>query len=261
MRLRDGRALAYAEFGDPDGVPLFFFHGAGNTRLTRHPDDTIVEQLGVRLITVDRPGVGLSDAHPGRTLMDWAGDVAQLADCLCVDTFSVLGWSAGGPFSLACAHCIPGRIQAAGVMSGLPPLCWSDVFGAVSGLHGRIATFAGRFTDGRPGLGHTAISTTGTTPPPEVRAANRHRFLDLLQGRDWHRVSELAMLARSWGFHLQDIEPVVHFWHGAEDRTIPLSMTHRMCRAVPRAVLTVFPGEGHHAGFTHWREVVQAVTA
>src|SRR5438270_11246965 len=80
--LHDGRSLAFSEFGDPNGVPLLFFHGAGSTCLTRHPDDSIVEDLGVRLITVNRPGIGLSDASPGRRLLDWPADVSQLADAL-----------------------------------------------------------------------------------------------------------------------------------------------------------------------------------
>jgi pimeloyl-ACP methyl ester carboxylesterase len=75
IRLRDGRLLAYAEFGDPSGIPLLFCHGWGDSRLTRHPDDARTAALGIRLITVDRPGFGRSDFQPRRTLLDWPADI------------------------------------------------------------------------------------------------------------------------------------------------------------------------------------------
>ena len=68
IRLPDGRALGFAEYGDPNGAPLFFFHGLWASRLTYHPDDQIARSLGVRLITVDRPGIGLSaQSNPDST--------------------------------------------------------------------------------------------------------------------------------------------------------------------------------------------------
>lgn len=253
--------MAFCELGDPRGTPLLFFHGAGSTRLTRHPDDSIVEQLGVRLITVDRPGVGLSDRCPRRRLLDWPTDVSQLADALSIDHFAVLGWSAGGPFALACAYRLPERVTATGVISGLAPLHWPGLLATVSDTWGRVAGLAETVAS-RSGLRLGSISPfrAGPTRPIEVRAVNRRRLLDLIQAREWSRILELQMLARPWGFHLQDIEGAVHLWHGSRDRTAPLYMAEHILHAIPRAVLTVFPGEGHHVGFTHWREVVRTLT-
>src|SRR5947209_5723448 len=104
LTLRDGRHLAYAEYGDPQGSPVVFLHGWGDSRLTRHPDDRGTAALGVRLLTVDRPGVGWSDFQRGRTLLDWPDDLAQLAGHLGVPRFAILGHSGGGPFALACAR-------------------------------------------------------------------------------------------------------------------------------------------------------------
>ena len=122
LRLPDGRRLAYAEFGDPAGAPLVFLHGWGDSRLTRHPDDAATAALGVRLITVDRPGAGLSDIHAGRTLMDWPRDVAALADSLGIERFPVLGWSGAGPHAAACAHGLPERVTRLGIVCGFAPL-------------------------------------------------------------------------------------------------------------------------------------------
>src|SRR5262245_60740924 len=89
LRLRDGRALAYAEWGDLHGPPVFFFHGSSVSRLWC-PDEEATRAVGVHLISPDRPGVGGSDLQPGRRMADWPVDVAELADALDIDRFAVV---------------------------------------------------------------------------------------------------------------------------------------------------------------------------
>ena len=76
--LHDGRALGYAEYGDRGGKPVFFFQGTPGSRLL-HPDETQLRAFGARLIMLDRPGFGLSDFQSGRRLLDWPGDVGEVA--------------------------------------------------------------------------------------------------------------------------------------------------------------------------------------
>src|SRR4030042_1974723 len=120
--LWDGRHLAYAEYGDPRGKPVFLFHGIPGSRIFRPPPDDLTAANGVRLITVDRPGYGGSDFQPGRRILEWPADVCALADVLGLERFAVCGHSAGGPYVLACAAFIPQRLTAAGVISGLGPV-------------------------------------------------------------------------------------------------------------------------------------------
>ena len=110
IKLRDGRTLGYAEYGDRNGVPVVFFHGTPGSRLMAVPawNDT---SLGIRLIAPDRPGLGLSTYLPHRTLLNWPGDVAELADALKLEKFIVAGVSGGGPHSLACAYALPDRVS------------------------------------------------------------------------------------------------------------------------------------------------------
>jgi hypothetical protein len=79
IRLRGGRRLGYAEWGDPRGGPLLFFHGWPGSRIEARLGDKAASVSGVRLIAIDRPGMGLSDFQPGRTLLDWPADVVQVA--------------------------------------------------------------------------------------------------------------------------------------------------------------------------------------
>jgi len=95
VRFADGRQLGFVEHGDVTGFPMLFFHGHPGNRLFCHPDDSIASSLGIRLICLDRPGFGLSDFQPNRTLLDWAKDVEELATILGFEDFSVLGFSAG----------------------------------------------------------------------------------------------------------------------------------------------------------------------
>src|SRR5256884_7962285 len=103
VRLHDGRALSYAEWGDPSGDPVLHFHGTPGSRLERHVDDRLYGRLGVRYVTIDRPGYGRSDPCPGRSFIDWASDVRSLADALAIERFRIFAVSGGSPFTLAAA--------------------------------------------------------------------------------------------------------------------------------------------------------------
>jgi pimeloyl-ACP methyl ester carboxylesterase len=78
-------------------------------------------EANARIIAADRPGYGLSGFERGRRMLDWPVDVSALVDALQFDRFAVLGISGGGPYAAACAFKIPGRLAAAGVVSGMGP--------------------------------------------------------------------------------------------------------------------------------------------
>lgn len=121
LKLPDGRQLAYELFSGAKGRPVVFHHGTGDSRLARHPDDRLITEAGVRLITVDRPGYGGSTPRLGRTLLDWVPDVVQLADHLGLERFAVVGWSGGGPHALAVAHELGDRISNVVLASSMGP--------------------------------------------------------------------------------------------------------------------------------------------
>jgi len=95
ITLADGRILAHCEWGDPSGSPVLLVHGAPGSRLLC-PDEDATAVAGVRLLTVDRPGYGGSNARPDPSLLGWADDVQALADRLGLERFAVVGFSAGG---------------------------------------------------------------------------------------------------------------------------------------------------------------------
>src|SRR5215213_7280311 len=111
ITLPDGRILAAAEWGDPDGVPFVSIHGTPGGRIgwwEKEPE--IYRRFGLRRITYDRPGYGESTRHAGRRVVDAVADVEHLTAALGIDNFLVSGGSGGGPHALACAALLPDRV-------------------------------------------------------------------------------------------------------------------------------------------------------
>jgi pimeloyl-ACP methyl ester carboxylesterase len=118
----DGRTLAFAVWGDPEGFPILGLHGTPGCRLGRWPREELYVELGVCFVTHDRAGYGRSDRHHGRRVADEVADVRALADELGFDRFGVTGGSGGGPHSLACAALLPDRVVRAVCDVGVAPL-------------------------------------------------------------------------------------------------------------------------------------------
>ena len=225
IRLRDGRRLAYAEYGDPQGKPIFFFHGTPGSRLFHHPDASVAASAGARIIAVDRPGFGRSDFKPGRTLLDWPNDVVQLADALNIQRFAVMGYSGGGPYAAVCASSIPERLTAAGLVSSIAPLDSPQITRGMQGM-GHLFFSLDRHLPPLAKLGCWLMCTTWRHNPdlyfrsqinglrnseeaqtllPKMKAMMTADFMEAVragtQGITW----DLEILSRPWGFHLHVI--------------------------------------------------------
>ena len=278
VRLRDGRRLGYSEHGDPEGRPVLFFHGFGTSRVICPPDEPAVE-LGIRLIAVDRPGIGLSEALPGRQLLDWPADVTQLADRLGIDSFSVIGWSGGGPYALACGHSLPQRVAAVGLVSSPAPLTGTSESGYLRRLDRNAVRAAGRapwvirlalWHWGRPqrrdatrffeeSVAEMCAADQAVLAAPELRGRMIANSAELYRQGGRGMYDEALVLARPWGFALSEIRVPVHVWHGVQDETVPLAMAEYLARAIPEAHANILREEGHHLLYRRWPEILAAL--
>ena len=276
IRLSDGRTLAYAEYGDPHGRPVFFFHGIPGSRLFRPPDQ-VTTRLGVRLITTDRPGSGLSTYQPGRCILDWPGDLVQLADHLKIDKFCVAGHSGGGPYSLACAFALPGRVKSAATVSGAGPVDAREALRTMTSIN-RLGMMIGGMTPWlvwrllvwslyRRGHAHPAElferGARDRTPSdavilkdPDVLELNYASQSEGLRQGTRGFALEARLLTRGWGFRLEEIRLPVYVWHGSADVDTPVAMGRAVAARLPNCHLTVCPGEGHMLLFPHWEEIL-----
>jgi pimeloyl-ACP methyl ester carboxylesterase len=113
----DDRQIGFAEFGDPQGRAVFWLHGTPGARRQIPMEARVyAEQRQIRLIGVDRPGIGSSTPYQYDTVFAFADDLRTIADTLGIDRMEVIGLSGGGPYTLACAAAMPDRVVAAGVI-------------------------------------------------------------------------------------------------------------------------------------------------
>ena len=259
LTLRDGRCLAYAQWGPDEGDPVVYLHGALGSRLERHREDEDYRRLGVRLITVDRPGHGLSSSHEDGTLQDFADDLEELLDHLGLLYAGVLGHGTGGLNVLAFAHRHPARVRVAGVVSGVGMI---ERPGGMEGLgkrvkriyrnarsnprragaEMRINVLAFRY---RPSLAFRGIGNPTVTSNPEFQRRFREALLEGARAGTGGFVSDIAISAGRWGFDPAEIPTPIYWWHGSDDAVSPLSHAQYVIDQVPDAGLTVIDGGGH----------------
>lgn len=282
LQLADGRTLAYSEHGDPTGAPVVFCHGWLASRLTRHPDDGLAASLGVRLVTVDRPGIDASDRDPQKTLASVAADLEALADHLGLGRFHVFGHSGGGPYALALAHRLPDRVGRVAVASGFAPFDRPDAY---AGLTPRMRGFV-RLLRRAPWLADPMLRSAprrfeadrdkafakqfGALCEADEAAlrdrAVRTRLLDaavasLAQGSAPVAQEARLLFVRPWGFSPADVRPPVDLWYGDADTIVPVEMGRYLAETIPRSRLTVVPGAGHTLFLERWVEILEALTS
>jgi pimeloyl-ACP methyl ester carboxylesterase len=125
IRVRDGRRVAASRYGPADApVTMLYFHATTSSRLEGRIFDAAARRHGVGVVALDRPDAGRSDPKPGRRLLDWPADVADVADRLGILRFAAVGQSAGAPHALACAHALPDRVSVAVPVNSLIPVVW-----------------------------------------------------------------------------------------------------------------------------------------
>lgn len=271
FRLADGRRLGFAEFGRPDGALVLWFHGTPGARRQFPPvGRRAAEDLGLRVVSLERPGVGSSTDHAYPGLTAWAADVAQVADQLGSERFVVLALSGGGPYALACAHELPERVVAVGLLGSLVPTAGGDA--VAGGLVALSARFNGALTALRRPLGrglwglvrvlnpaaHVAYRSFARVMPegdrrvlldPDLEGV----FIDDLtvaSGRQFQAfVNDLVLIGRPWGFGLADVRVPVRWWHGDSDPFVPLDQAQRAAALLPDVELVVRAEESHLGDF------------
>lgn len=258
--LPDGRVLGWAEWGPPDGAPVLLCPGAATSRALGFGD---AHALGVRLISVDRPGLGASTPLPGRTFDDFVADIRHLAAARGWENPAVVGNSQGAPFALACA--------AAGIASAVAVVSAADEVAAPEFATALPAELRGlvELTANDPVAAEEFFAgfdagamwrmVVDASPASDLAvyrdaafASAYRRALDeaFAQGSaGYARDTVLAM--GKWPFDLGAIAVPVDIWYGAQDRSHSPDNGETLARRVPGARRHVVPGIG---GAVLWTE-------
>ena len=264
--LADGRQLAYAEFGDPQGVPVMYFHGYPGSRLEAVFSVETAMQAGARVIAVERPGYGISSFQADRQLMDWPADVVQLAEALNLERFSILGVSAGSTYALACAVQIPERLLNVGIAGALAPLPqtqlhkkmgWQSRYCfAMTQLNNRLSRLLygrllGSLIRNQPEVFLAVMGLNAAEADRQVmqQGVFKQSVVDSMREafRQGYRgpYQDLLLVSQEWGFALEDVHMPIHLWHGEADSIIPVEMGAHLAEKLPDIRATFLPGEGH----------------
>ena len=265
---KDGRSLAYLEVGDPDGPLVIHNHGGPSSRLEARLFANSASKHRLRLICVDRPGMGQSSPQNARTYAGWADDLTTIADVLGYREFGVTGWSEGGPWALAAAAYIdPVRLRHVSSIAGgsygtfgdnwaAKYLSKADALGGFLALHftpGFRLMYAALASSPNTSAGlrqTTAESRQRLRSTDFASTGFRNRLLQLdapnaslKVAAGWFRDAEL--LYRSWAFDVSKIERRVHMWQGLDDLLVPDPINKQVADRMPGSVWHPVEGAGH----------------
>jgi pimeloyl-ACP methyl ester carboxylesterase len=275
LTLRDGRSLAWEEYGPADGLPVLQFQGTPGSRYSRHAHEDVYDRLGVRFIVFDRPGYGASSRLPGRGIAVIADDAAQLLDHLGLDSVHTSGGSGGGPHVLAFAATHADRVRAATVVVGGTPLEEEDIAGLIQinrdawyaaregwqALHDLLAPLRDEVLKD-PLAGFKGLMEAA---PPSDKA--------VMEDPDWQRVlvesvteafrpgaegwvDEGMALTLDWDYDVADVRCSVTWWHGDHDANAPLAPVHRLIARMHGVDLRIWTDAGHLEPYHRYEEIL-----
>lgn len=274
LQLTDGRTLGYAEYGSPQGEPVFYFTGGNSSRLEGEWFDHAAKKKHIRLIVPDRPGFGLSTHQPNRKLLDWPNDVTELANSLSIDLFSIFGLSGGGPHVLATTFKMPERIKKVAIVSGTAPPDMPDKFDGMwppvkiifltaksmpvvnrfllkqmSGFYSNEEQMIKRMKQALPRPDVELIEKK-----PEVlkifAASTRESHRNGIDGDAW----EWKLYVNDWGFNISEINHEIKLWYGLFDRQVPVGMGRYLASVLPNASLLEVENGGHFSTIHNYKE-------
>jgi pimeloyl-ACP methyl ester carboxylesterase len=282
FRLPDGRTLTYAEYGTPNGRPVFYFHGTPGSRLEPALlDDNDIAKAGIRLIACDRPGMGGSDFQPGRGFSHWAADVVALANNLGLGKFGVCGISGGSGYVAACARLIPDRLSSAVIVSGAGHMD-SPAARASLSAQGRLIWWIAARSVPLMGLMLSGMKN-GTKADPEKIRKQGMKGMQPVEAAVFEKPGRLeAFMATGaeslrqgtrgvawdthlypspWDFRPEEINFPVRLLHGEDDQNVPVAIARALAAEIPGCSATFYPGEGHMSTLAnHLDEVFSALT-
>jgi len=263
--LADGRTLGFSRFGMESAMPVLMFHGTPGSRCFGFPAGTPLDEGRVQVILPERPGYGLSSAKPARTILGWVDDVQQLVDSLGFDSVHLLGLSGGGPYALACAHQMPGRVLSVNLVAAVAPLSLSPLRKDMA-LANRLAYNVARlvpqsiqlnFLFNRYSLFHKPVVyleklfTQLSDWDEALLQEPVTQALFLKHMREAYRcgidgaVSDIRLFMRPWGFNLSEITTPVRLWQGELDTMVPAAMGRYLAAQLPHCTSEFIADAGH----------------
>ncbi len=278
-RLPDGRAIGFAEYGDPDGFPAIALHGTPGCRFMFALTHEAARARGLRIIAPERPGYGLSDRHRFDALADTAHDVQAVADALGLGRFALIGVSGGGPHALAAAALLKDRVLRMALIAPVGPIADCGDHIRMSHFHHFVFTYlapsphaASSFffglrtlVDWTPGVAYHLLMQRVTETDrtllhhPEVRANLEATIREGLRTGVDGALQDLRLYCGRWDLPLPEITVPATMWQGSGDTIVPPDAAIHLAGALPDCRLEVIEGAGHYWVFGGLDRVLDTV--
>lgn len=275
LLLSNNKQLAWNEYGVPDGEPVFYFHGAIGSRREAKAADKIANNLGIRLIAPERPGYGDSDPQDNFKLLDWPSLVLQLANKLNINQFSIIGFSVGSNYALACAHSIPERLSKLTLVGGLAPyqtevmqkhispdfkplydLSLYDEDAALQQMSEMAASPEGLFN-----IIHSTLSLCDKTlfEQDHIRTHYKRSIYLAIKNSVFGCANDIYNLTRPWQFDLAEINLPVNIWHGRNDKLIGYAIGEYLSTKLTNSSFYSQDDSGHYFLFDKWHDILKSI--
>jgi pimeloyl-ACP methyl ester carboxylesterase len=276
VRLADGRSVGYRLSGATEGPAILALHGTPGSRYKFSAADAIAEAIGVRIVSVDRWGYGLTDRHPRPALLAFADDMAAVLDLLGIDRVNVIGISGGGPFAVAVAAGRPDRVGRLAVVSpvglitqtapgpGYRPFhrfCF-EVLPRIPGATRCVFAAYRAFLRAAPALAVRVVTARAgavdraVVMRPDMRVALAATFGAGLEPGVDGPVIDLELFSRPWDISLDSITAPTQIWLGRHDTNVPIAAVEALAAAIPGACLTRVSDAGHFWIATRFADVL-----
>jgi pimeloyl-ACP methyl ester carboxylesterase len=265
---QDGRRLTYLEVGEPDGPLVIHNHGGPSSRFEARLLANSASKNRLRLICVDRPGMGQSSPQKARSYAGWADDLMAIADALGYREFGVTGWSEGGPWALAAAAYIdplrlrhvtsiaPGSYGTFGDNWAAKYLSKADALGGSLALrfkpgfrlmYAALGITAKHFRESFAKQVRNGVNDYDRQIllRPDIETAFADSCAECFAHGSDGLVHDAELLYRSWAFDVTQIERPVHMWQGLDDRLVPDPINKAVADGMPGAVWHPVEGAGH----------------
>ncbi|WP_299393878.1 alpha/beta hydrolase [Pelagibius sp.] len=268
--LSDGRRLAWSEWGEETARPVLFCTGAAMSGSLGF-GFAALRDCGLRLLSIDRPGLGTSDPHANKTLTTWAADMREVIAARSLRRPLAVGFSQGAPFAFALAA--EGLVTALAVVAGqdelahpalrdkLEPEVAAMVAAAAGDPSGLIRGFeqiANVEAFWQMVMAMSAASDRAVYKSPGFAAAYRRCLEEGFAQGSAGYLRDLVIALQPWPFALEAIEQPVDLWYGALD-TSPVHAPdggRGLAERLSRATLTIDPAQGAALLWTRTRDIL-----
>ena len=266
--LNDGRKLGYIEYGNPDGLPIFLFHGTPGSRIFGLEDEPLIQKENLRVITPERPGYGVSDPLKDREIISFPQDIEELANSLEIGTFHVAGVSGGGPYALSCACKLPNRILSVTLIGSATPTDMKGYFKGMS-LGNKFALALSKYFPYllKP-IYKYAASLYRKNPEKlfdglksqlcewDLAVLEKMKEKGRMKGFTEHireaykqgskaAYTDTLLVSKPWNITFEHIKAPIFMWHGESDTLMPIHPAKQFSKILPNCQSNFISGAGH----------------